>query len=233
MWCLPLHFTAPHTSLHLPPLTAADILSFISNILHNGNCLQFALVSHMNIYVVLSCLRILLGKGKTSLRGVGRDTEAEVLRENGQRNYFHRPQHEKKNTTQHSRPDDDFGWWCETGISPKGGKIPFNPAPVIARTPKKAFECGPGGVRVENYVFIFITPAEQEKEFFYIATYMICRLSPALKPLGGCILSEPDSTFRQEGRRKRIVNELRPRMVMEFYCCIVAHEVMFVVCAGE
>lgn len=103
MWCLPLHFTAPHTSLHLPPLTAADILSFISNILHNGNCLQFALVSHMNIYVVLSCLRILLGKGKTSLRGVGRDTEAEVLRENGQRNYFHRPQHEKK--TQHNIAD--------------------------------------------------------------------------------------------------------------------------------
>lgn len=88
-------------------------------------------------------------------------------------------------------------------------------------------------MRVENYVFIFITPAEQEKEFFYIATYMICRLYPAPKPLGGCILSEPDSTFRQEGRRKRIVNELRPRMVMEFYCCIVAHEVMFVVCAGE
>lgn len=204
------HFSLLHVSMALCVIFLISYHSFRTQFCLHFSCLSFALIFHIN-----KCLHVSTYlAGHIILQRVGGEGEKDTKRkwwESRSAIKLRIPRLVFKQ--QKRRPDDDFGWCCETGITSGAGveflsmEIPF---------PRKKHEAVWGR---KNYVFIFITPNKRKEIFISQHTWF----ADSRIPSSTCILSEPAAEEENPWMN-------HPRMVMEFYCYFYSTHMMGVCC---
>lgn len=218
MWCLlhyMIHISSSPSYSRVNGVVCnflSDILSFISYT-HNGNCLYFSsfhalkpLFTQANEWKCFHVFTYLKGHQRGGKSGK-RTTESDERKAAGVTCPL--PRHVLLKCTTKRRPDDDWAVDVRRGFS-KGGRkfLPYNffsffHIMLLFEFGKKAWDWG----WKIMYLFYY---RKKRKDFFFITTHMIFRLSFPLFFFVYCLI-------RRRGKKTYREWSIRER-VMEFYC---------------